>query len=227
MSRGNLPLDSPNWVLVDEIHRELAERVGNPHLAARDLTEVFAKKGKKGVRTMRRWLGRAPFDARTDKTKPLPPELLPPPERELSPSGYWTEHELQSWSDGLLAVPRVRRGTNVPPREFIFYAWAPDLKKIFSWWRVASPALSEQAPEVPTKRGSPGRHDRAELAAMAFALAVHRRGGGPEKDQATVINELRDWCEQEKRNVPADSTLAEIVSAALRIRKALKRRPLR
>jgi hypothetical protein len=105
--------------------------------------------------------------------------------------------------------------------------WQPDLEKLFSGCRVASSASSEQAPEVPEKRGRPPVYDRGKLIAVAVGLSVQRKQGEPIKNQATVIKEVRNWCRQQNIKAPSPSMLAEIVSEALRIRATLSRQPVR
>ena len=79
-----------------------------------------------------------------------------------------------------------------------------------------------QPQEVSEKRGKKPVHDRADLQSAALGLALQRKHGAPEKNPATVVDELRAWCVRHKRKVPADSTLYEIVQAAFRTKPLLK-----
>ena len=51
MSKRPLPLDSPNWTPLTEVHRFVCEQTGNRRLAAQDLTDAMANDR---VRSMRR-----------------------------------------------------------------------------------------------------------------------------------------------------------------------------
>jgi hypothetical protein len=122
MNDGNekLPLDSPEWLPDADAHRVLCQRTGDRHLAAQDLTKVMADGD---VPSMRRCFarGRSPDG-----------ELVPlGPDRELLPRSFWSDYELDSWSDALLVVPRRRGGQVVPLRGFAFYVWKPALAKIW------------------------------------------------------------------------------------------------
>jgi hypothetical protein len=106
-----------------------------------------------------------------------------------------------------------------------FYVWRPDYEKIFL--DVAAPATSSTGPrslsqEVPENRGRKPVHNRADLQSAALGLALQRKKGAPGKTQTDVVNELRDWCQRNKRKVPGDSYLNEVVADAFRIMRTLK-----
>jgi hypothetical protein len=199
MSRRKLPLDGSDWVPLAVVIQLFHERSGSLALGEADTMQALCENK---VRSMCRCLGAQP-------------------ERWLVPSGFWNNHEIFSTSDG---VEVIARSSGAQPFGR-FFCWQPDLKKFFGD-KTEPTKQPAQVQEVPVKRGRPREYEHAELGAVAYALAVHKKQGEPEKKQAKIIEELRAWCKQDKRKVPGDSTLAEIVSAALRIRKKLKQRPI-
>ena len=78
MSKHRLPLESPNWTPLTEVHRFVCEQTGDRRLAAQDLTDAMAN-GR--VRSMRRQVDRLHDDE---------------PERELLPSSFWATEYLVS-----------------------------------------------------------------------------------------------------------------------------------
>ena len=136
-SSTELPLDSPNWVPLGIPHRWLAERTGNPDLAAHDLTKIFAIPPPEGVRTMvRRW----PYE-----------------DRELLPSSHWTTH-YASW-DILRSRSRIRvwparlhnaMGPEGPIHEDVHYTWKPDLMRVWPEMFPSVPAKEVVSVTAPT-----------------------------------------------------------------------------
>jgi hypothetical protein len=227
MSKRPLPLDSPNWTPFDELHPLVCAQTGDRGLADRDLTDALANDG---VRSMRRRVS-----PQADK-----------PERELLPPSFWADYELNSDAGAadeqrLLVVKRARGplptwlGQGAPPGlnrtmlglrgvplpGYVFFAWKPDWRKI---WGVdaASTEARPPAQEVRVERGRKKVYEHAALTAIAFALFEHRKQGEPEKSQAEVARELRDWCKEQKEKVPGNTTLNEIVSVAFHARKKWK-----
>ena len=92
MSKRRLPLDSPNWTPLTEVHRFVCEQTGDRRLAAQDLTDAMAN-GR--VRSMRR------------KWSPIYDE----PERELLPASFWAREYLL---DGSMAELQLRRRVRRP-----------------------------------------------------------------------------------------------------------------
>ena len=146
MRKRRLPLDSPNWTPLDELHPLVCAQTGDRRFADRDLTDAMATDR---VRSMRR------------RVSPRADE----PERELLLPSFWADYQLNSDTgagDGeqqLLVVERARcpqppwlregvpPGLNrtmlglrgVPLRGYVFYAWKPDCKKFLVWvlrWRT-------------------------------------------------------------------------------------------
>jgi hypothetical protein len=131
--RRKLPLDSPNWVPLERVHKELGDRLGDLHLAAHDLTEAQRQDQMRGMTRLRR----------------------PPYTRELLLPTYWEAHRVDYDGSGRSEV-RINR----PPssqvstvRDRAFYVWHADYKKIFgaSAATIAAPLPTETPP-----RGKPG-----------------------------------------------------------------------
>ena len=126
-----LPLDSPNWTPLTEVHRFLCEQKGDRRFAAQDLTEAMANDR---VRSMRRQVDRL---------------LRRQAERELLPPSFWAEYELDGSSaelqvTGRRGLPLFESSDQLQVYErsgpafiwiqlsgYVFYAWKPDCKKIF------------------------------------------------------------------------------------------------
>src|SRR5262249_4330245 len=100
--------------------------------------------------------------------------------------------------------------------------WRPDYEKIFSGVTAPSAELRAQSSEVPENGGRKQVHDRADLQSVALWLALQRKQGAPEKRQVDIVGELREWCKRNRRKVPGDSYLNDVVAAALRIKPTLK-----
>jgi hypothetical protein len=116
---AELPLDDPRWVPFLAVHERFCQRLGNPDLAATDLTEALRSPR---LRSMVRYMPRA---------RRHQPEL---PERELWSVDDWDRHEIQYWSDGLLvAVKQPSRGFAVQVLRVYgyFFVWGPDVEEFF------------------------------------------------------------------------------------------------
>ena len=225
MRKRRLPLVSPNWTPLTEVHRFLCEQTDNRIFAAQDLTDAMANDR---VRSMRRQVYR-PLGRLHDYE---PRELLPP--------SFWaTKYLLSSSATELQLVERRGHRLPLPPPRnsvvpgpnvgsipisssgYVFYAWKPDWRKIW----VADVASTKARPpvqEVSVERGRKKVYDRPALTVIAFALFERRRQGEPEKTQAAVARELRTWCKEQKEKVPGNTTLNDIASAAFHVRKKWK-----
>ena len=126
-----LSLDSPLWLPTEKVHRRLCQLTGERGLAARDMTAAFEGGS---IRTLRRWL------LRRGRAK-----------SRLTDRRLWGA--LSSWSDGLYvayrdsAVARLARLRGVQVRllkGYVFYAWLPDLAKV--WPSIFGPMLPPPAP---------------------------------------------------------------------------------
>jgi hypothetical protein len=226
MRKRRLPLDSPNWTPLTEVHRFLCEQTGNRSFAAQDLTDAMANDR---VQSMRRQVYRPLRRLHDDE-----------PECELLLPSFWaTKYLLDSSATELQLVERRGHRLPLPPPRnsvvpgpnfksiplsssgYVFYAWKPDWKKI---WVADSPSTEARppVPEVSVERGRKKVYDRPALTVIAFALFEHRKQGEPEKTQAKVAGELRAWCKEQKEKVPGNTTLNEIASAAFQVRKKWK-----
>jgi hypothetical protein len=142
-----LPLDDDlRWQPFEAMHRQLMERIGDPHLAAFDLTEALTSK----VRSSRR--------RRETGYK-----------RELTPFAWWVDYELRWWAKETLSPKhRALSGFNVCPREpgkkgapylltlgvASFFLWGPDYD---ARWPPQNPetevgAKSPLAPQEPAPK---------------------------------------------------------------------------
>ena len=191
MSKRPLPLDSPNWTPLTEVHRFVCGQTGDRRLADQDLTDAMAN-GR--VRSMRRQVERLHDDE---------------PDRELLPPSFWATVPIKllpvRWS---LVVERATAAAAIAysPQagaaglwtaastafaHYVFYAWKPDWKKILVCvprWRTQGMSArkarktraSSDHPEARTARGN-----RASLLAKGRFIA-------PESE-TTLITELRAW----------------------------------
>jgi hypothetical protein len=125
-TKSRLPIDDPRWRPIATEHKLLAERDGDPHLAALELNQALTANK---VRCMERFIVSG--------------------KRELVPSTFWADYEPSHWSDGLKVTPRRRRGEKarriiIPLRGVILYIWKPDVDKL--WRQGATAATSATSP---------------------------------------------------------------------------------
>ena len=142
-----LPLDSPNWIPTPEAHRLLAQSLGNPHLAAKDLTVPVAK-------------GDVPCMCR-DISNTVPSGQ----DRKLMPLTFFEKYEFQfapviNSNPATRALQVVERGDYLPPPywsgRYFFFLWKPALQRI--WPDIfCPPPAPDQPPPPPTSRGA-GAH---------------------------------------------------------------------
>ena len=163
---GELPLDSPNWMPAAEAHRMLAGSLGDPDLAAKDLTAAVADK-------------RLPCMRRA-----IASHIAPDQDREIVPLSFWDEYEfgfdpvsekLQIGAKGLAVEFRFR---------VAFFVWRPALAKL--WPALApSPAPGNRADDRPRRRkpGKPPEHEWPTFVARELiqrALAGKKMPTAPE-----------------------------------------------
>ena len=120
-----LSLDSPNWMPAAEAHRMLTGLLGDPDLAAKDLTAAVADK-------------RLPCMRRA-----IASHIAPDQDREIVPLSFWDEYEfgfdpvsekLQIGAKGLAVEFRFR---------VAFFVWKPKFEKI--WPKLAASAAPHAA----------------------------------------------------------------------------------
>ena len=229
MSKRRLPLDSPNWTPLDDLHPLVCAQTGDRRFADRDLTDAMATDR---VRSMRR------------RVSPRADE----PERELLLPSFWADYQLNSDTgagDGeqrLLVVERARcpqppwlregvpPGLNrtmlglrgVPLRGYVFYAWKPDCKKIFG----LGVALEDTRESAHEKLEKPGRPQTIQWQKLREEI-VHRcwqKGRFTEPgSQTTLITELRAWHKRMFKNAPNYDDLRKFVGDAIAILKLVGR----
>jgi hypothetical protein len=210
VSRGKLPLESPNWWPIGDAFKHRSERTGSDTLAQEDFNE-WLKAGRLRAMVRRH---RGPREllaaAAWDDLHIFPLIRLKP-----QPSGRFR------FQSGRGAVVWSRKlGGRLQAGQW-FFVWKPDYENIFG----AVSAIAEPPappPQVSVNRGRKPVHDRAELQAVALWLLLQRKQGAPEKKATDVVIELREWCKRNRRKVPANSTLYEIAGVALRIKPTLK-----
>ena len=139
--KRGLPLDDPRWMSSTEMHRQRSEHVGDPQLAARDLTEAHRSKR---IRSMRRPICRDADD---------------PDHERLSPS-FWTEYEYWWWAPTKALTVRPRGGGSPGPDGFIsrayfyvYFGWGPDFDEV--WWSgvtISTAVVADEKETEQTKR---------------------------------------------------------------------------
>jgi hypothetical protein len=141
-----LPLDSPNWMPAAEAHRMLTGLLGDPDLAAKDLTAAVA-------------------DKRSDKRLPcmqraIASHIAPDQDREIVLLSFWDKYEfgfdpvsekLQIWAKGLVAVEFRFR--------VAFFVWKPKFEK---WPALAASAASHAASSARDDEPTPATTARTD-----------------------------------------------------------------
>ena len=172
---GELPLDSPNWMPAAEAHRMLTGLLGDPDLAAKDLTAAVAdKRSDKRLPCMRRAIAS---------------HIAPDQDREIVPLSFWDEYEfgfdpvsekLQIGAKGLAVEFRLR---------VAFFVWKPKFEEI--WPELAASAAPHAA--------SSARDDEPTPAPTApIDDKPQRRRPGPKIKQnwrlfvAVKVHEIRE-----------------------------------
>jgi hypothetical protein len=154
--RRRLPLDDPRWLPLVEVYRTtVLPRMGDPFLAARDLTSAMAKSD--GLRSMRRPTFR-------DATVP---------DRELLRPSFWTEYVLRPSStvpDSLSYDTALvcRAAGPVNPVPYAFFVWRPDFDKLYP----AAGATPAPSPDDKPRR-KPGKKIKEDWKLTA-AAECHR-----------------------------------------------------
>jgi hypothetical protein len=195
MRNRRLPLDSPNWTPLTEVHRFVCEQTGDRRLANRDLTNAMAD-GR--LRSMARWLE--------------PPLRANEPERELLPPSFWAkEWQLHCLSE-FLPEPFM------PLKGRVLYVWKPDCKKILG----LSVALQDTKGSGHEKLAKPGRPQIIHWEELREQI-VHRcwqRGRFIPPESRTMLNtELQAWHKRKFKNEPNYDDLRKFVGDALAMLK--------
>jgi hypothetical protein len=197
MTRRRLPLDSPNWLILESAHRQLWEQPnwGDGGLAIRDLEDALANEK---VRSM----------MRSHSTG----------ERKIAGRTFWSKHVfLNSWNDGLKVVPRAQQNDPhaQPLRDRSFYAWGPDFKEFFhldASRREPPPPPPPPPPpaseKVPRKRGPLPRFDWTVIGAE-----IGRRiSENPVESANALVAPMLDWCEEKFGKAPTNNEMWTAIS---------------
>ena len=135
MAQAQSPLDSPNWMPIAEAHRLLCGLTGNRHMAAKDLTDaMMAEEDDKRVPAMRRCFV-------PGYRSPPAGAVLLEPDGELLPREYWTEHQLQSWTDATFVTERSNTPASI--KGYAYFVWKPALAR--RWPAAFAPTPSPPA----------------------------------------------------------------------------------
>jgi len=166
-----LPLDSPDWMPLEDVHRLRCQLTGDPGLAAQDVTNVLARR----VRSMRRW--RVGGFERSSK-----------PDRTRLPFTFWAEHELH-WSDGLSVIRRPHFADILSDiiilQGFVGYAWKPDLADI--WPTLFGSPPAQQATTTTPQPATISDKPRSRAQAAIRQFAAKRWPGGWEYVASKVL----------------------------------------
>ena len=149
-----LSLDSPNWMPAAEAHRMLTGLLGDPDLAAKDLTAAVA-------------------DKRSDKRLPcmqrvIASHIAPDQDRKIVPLSFWDEYafgfdpaseKLQILAKGLAVEFRLR---------VAFFVCKPKFEKI--WPKLAAPAAPRvrRTNDKRQPKGSPTQDAIRQIAAQGW-----------------------------------------------------------
>jgi hypothetical protein len=170
--------DNPLWWSLERIHQLLWQQLGNPKLAAADLTEVLAT----FVLSMRRSL--ASFC-----------------DRERLTFEFWDDHEV-FWTGERLIVIRHLSDEVVELKGFVFFVWLPALAEV--WPSIFKsllppppledrPALQQSQSDAPTGHVVETESSTAAPAAAAkLFVAQHPRNSG--ERPAEYYDRLLELC---------------------------------
>src|SRR5215470_9142670 len=196
---GELPLDSPDWMLLAEAHRLLTGLLGNGYLAAKYLTAAAAaKRSDKCLPCMRRAIASW---------------IAPDQDRELLPLSFRFDFEklqVWEWREPVYLGPAGGAWVYVDAADAAFFVWRPKFEKI--WPRVAASAPARSSPAgieapPPRPRGSPRTHDWFSICGEIARRCVNPANGRvvvPEKENA-LVNEMLVWLDDQNLARPAAS----------------------
>ena len=217
------PLHSPNWMPAAEAHRMLTGLLGDPDLAAKDLTAAVA-------------------DKRSDKRLPcmqraIASRIAPDQDREIVPLSirFDFDHEklrVWVWKDDAPvyyrgpadAAPVFGPADAAPLGAWVyfdaadaaFFVWRPTFEKIWPALAASAPARSSPAgieAPPPRRRGPATTHDWMSICGEIAARCINPRDGRlvvPVKDSAIVAS-MRIWFLDKNLAVPATTEMSEAV----------------
>lgn len=178
-----LPLDSPHWKPLADVHRLFTERLGSPHLAAQDMTQALANGLLRSIARQ-----------------------VTPPSRRLLPQEFWSTYLITSWRDGLHVdrlLPHGRSRIYVPFRAHMFI-WESDVINFFGKVTSATAQIERQL-KTPTKsgtrRGQRG-HDWAKID-VVIKRKYDVNGGWPRHGERGIFAEdVRDAVLRKLKKAP-------------------------
>jgi hypothetical protein len=194
--RKALPLGSPDWIPIAEAHKLLCSLTGSRDLAAKDLTDAMADEDEdRRVPAMRRCFTygiRRKADGSHER-------VLVGPERELLPRGYWTEHELQSWSDATFVTRRSNNPASI--KGYAYFVWKPALAKR---WPAAFAPRVDAAQR--SERHRPGPKPKDEWPKLMAAKLIHRAVYDPEslRNIDALVPIMKEFLQDEIGWAPKD-----------------------
>ena len=149
---------------IAQAHRLLCSLTGSRDLGAKDLTDAMADEDEdRRVPAMRRCFTygiRGQADGSQNR-------VLVGPERELLPREYWTEHEVQSWSDATFVTGRNNNPASI--KGYAYLVWKPALAK--RWPAVFAPPVDAAQR---SERHKPGPKPKDEWPKLMAAELIHR-----------------------------------------------------
>ena len=181
---------------IAEAHRLLCNLTGSRDLAAKDLTDAMADEDEdRRLPAMRRCFAygiRQKADGSNDR-------VFLGPARELLPREYWTEHELQSWSNATFVTQRSNNPASI--KGYAYYVWKPALAKL--WPAAFAPPVD--APQR-SERHKPGPKPKDDWPKLMAAKLIHRALYDPEslKNIDALIPLMKKFLEDEIGWAPKD-----------------------
>jgi hypothetical protein len=147
-----LPLNSPNWVPLNDAYRQGTARLGSSDFAIADL--------QRGLKA--------------DQDDPLHLHSKMRPligAEELLDAAFWHDFGLARWNEGLTLVARTDRRLS---GSAVIYVWKPDLEKI---WPTEAPASVESFPTdgaAPRRRPGPKPTGDWQIHLAAWLIQIAR-----------------------------------------------------
>jgi hypothetical protein len=165
------------------VHKWLAERIGDPSLAAFDLTQALAS-GKLHCQWRR---------VKTGWT------------RELTPTVWWADWEFCYLGD--LGLCWRRRGSQGITAQGVvrFFLWQPDIDKL---WPPLAAKTQEPEPEI-DERGKPGPRIKKDWK-LHVAGELHRIVMVEKKPPPTA-DELAKYCHKKMGYLPETSEVSRLI----------------
>jgi hypothetical protein len=104
----SLPLDSADWLPLNDVYRSACTRTDSAELAIADLERPL---NDGSIRAKKRWL-----------------DPQGKPSQQLLDFEFWHGFKIRRWKDGLAVCSRANQIFNP---DAVFYVWKPDVEKIW------------------------------------------------------------------------------------------------